>query len=140
MKFLKLGLTIILSVTFSLVALAHDPKGESFSLSGKITSIELKEDGGVITVSSEAGRYAKVFLTYNVSRNSALPDQGFFTGRGVGFNDGVRQGGSRQGVFRREGAVMKFWSLDDVSDGNMNYCETVMNLETETVEMTFYPF
>ena len=140
MKFLKLGLTIILSVTFSLVALAHDPKGESFSLSGKITSIELKEDGGVITVSSEAGRYGKVFLTYNVTRNLALPDQGFFTGRGVGFNDGVRQGGSRQGVFRREGAVMKFWSLDDVSDGNMNYCETVMNLETETVEMTFYPF
>ena len=139
MKFLKLGLTIILSVTFSLVALAHDPKGESFSLSGKITSIELKEDGGVITVSSEAGRYGKVFLTYNVTRNSVLPDQGFFTGRGVGFNDGVRQGGSRQGVFRREGAVMKFWSLDDVSDGNMNYCETVMNLETETVEMTFYP-
>ena len=45
MKFLKLGLTIILSVTFSLVALAHDPKGESFSFSGKITSIELKEDG-----------------------------------------------------------------------------------------------
>ena len=109
-------------------------------MSGKITSIELKEDGGVITVSSEAGRYGKVFLTYNVTRNSALPDQGFFTGRGVGFNDGVRQGGSRQGVFRREGAVMKFWSLDDVSDGNMNYCETVMNLETETVEMTFYPF
>ena len=56
------------------------------------------------------------------------------------FLDGVRQAGSRQGVFRREGAIMKFWSLDDVTDGNMNYCETVMNLETETVEMTFYPF
>ena len=37
-----------------------------------------------------------------------------------------------------------FFSLSalahDVTDGNMNYCETVMNLETETVEMTFYPF
>ena len=100
MKFLKLGLTIILSVTFSLVALAHNPKGESFSLSGKITSIELKDSGGVITVSSEAGRYGKVFLTYNVMLNSALPDQGSFTGRGVGFNVGVRQSASRQGVFR----------------------------------------
>ena len=140
MKFLKLGLTIILSVTFSLAALAHNPKGESFSLSGKITSIELMDSGGVITVSSEAGRYGKVFLTYNVMLNSALPDQGSFTGRGVGFNDGVRQSASRQGVFRREGATMKFWSLDEVTDGNMNYCETVMNLENETVEMTFYPF
>ena len=52
MKFLKLGLTIILSVTFSLAALAHNPKGESFSLSGKITSIELKDSGGVITAVS----------------------------------------------------------------------------------------
>ena len=140
MKFIKYGLAILLAGIFSLSVLAHDPKGESFSLSGKITSIELTDDGGTITVSSEVGRYGKVFLTYNVKLNPALPDQGYFSGRGVGFNDGVRQAGSRQGVFRREGAIMKFWSLDDVTDGNMNYCETVMNLETETVEMTFYPF
>ena len=140
MKFIKYGIAIIMSGFFSLSALAHDPKGESFTLSGTITSVELTDGGGTITVSSEAGRYGKVFLTYTVSLNSALPDQGYFSGRGVGFNDGVRQAGSRQGVFRREGAIMKFWSLDDVTDGNMNYCETVMNLETETVEMTFYPF
>ena len=140
MKFIKYGIAIIMSGFFSLSALAHDPKGESFTLSGTITSVELTDCGGTITVSSEAGRYGKVFLTYNVSLNSALPDQGYFSGRGVVFNDGVRQDGYRQGVFRREGAIMKFWSLDDVTDGNMNYCETVMNLETETVEMTFYPF
>ena len=140
MKFIKYGIAIIMSGFFSLSALAHDPKGESFTLSGTITSVELTDGGGTITVSSEAGRYGKVFLTYNVSLNSGLPDEGQFSGRGVGFNDGVRQAGSRQGVFRREGAIMKFWSLDDVTDGNMNYCETVMNLETETVEMTFYPF
>ena len=140
MKFIKYGIAIMLSGVFSLSAVAHDPKGESFSLSGKITSVELTDSGGTITVSSEAGRYGKVFLTFNVTLNSALPDKGYFSGRGVGFNDGVRQAGSRQGVFRREGAIMKFWSLDDVTDGNMNYCETVMDLETEKVEMTFYPF
>ena len=140
MKLIKIIATMFVAAAFSLSALAHDPKGESFSLSGKITSVELTNGGGTITVSSEAGRYGKVFLTYNVTLNPALPDQGYFSGRGVGFNDGVRQAGSRQGVFRREGAIMKFWSLDDVTDGNMNYCETVMNLETETVEMTFYPF
>ena len=140
MKLIKIIATMFVAVAFSLSALAHDPKGESFTLSGKITSVELTNGGGTITVSSEAGRYGKVFLTYNVTLNPALPDQGYFSGRGVGFNDGVRQAGSRQGVFRREGAIMKFWSLDDVTDGNMNYCETVMNLETETVEMTFYPF
>ena len=35
---------------------------------------------------------------------------------------------------------MYFYSLDDVSDGILNYCETVMDLRDETVEMTFYPF
>ena len=140
MKLIKIIATMFVAAAFSLSALAHDPKGESFTLSGKITSVELTNGGGTITVSSEAGRYGKVFLTYNVTLNPALPDQVYFSGRGVGFNDGVRQAGSRQGVFRREGAIMKFWSLDDVTDGNMNYCETVMNLETETVEMTFYPF
>ena len=140
MKLIKIIATMFVAAAFSLSVLAHDPKGESFTLSGKITSVELTNGGGTITVSSEAGRYGKVFLTYNVTLNPALPDQGYFSGRGVGFNDVVRQDGSRQGVFRREGAIMKFWSLDDVTDGNMNYCETVMNLETETVEMTFYPF
>ena len=55
-------------------------------------------------------------------------------------SDGNREAGSRQGVFRREGSIMKFYSLDDVSDGRLNYCETVINLRTESVEMTFYPF
>ena len=88
MKFLKIGLVIILSGAFSLSVFAHDPKGESFTLTGKITSVELTDGGGTITVSSEAGRYGKVFLTYNVKLNPALPDQGYFSGRGVGFNDG----------------------------------------------------
>ena len=131
---------MILSVTFSLSVFALDLDGESFNLSGKITSVEIKDGGGVIHVSSEAGRYGKVFLTYNVTVNPALPNQGYFSGKGVGFNDGQRQAGNRQGVFRRDGAKMYFYSLDDVSDGILNYCETVMDLRDETVEMTFYPF
>ena len=59
----------------------------------------------------------------------------------IGIDDeGNREAGSRQGVFRREGAIMNFYSLDDVSDGRLNYCETVINLRTDAVEMTFYPF
>jgi len=141
MKFFKIILVSAVAGLISFSAMAHDPKGESFSLSGKISSVELTDQGGVITVSAEAGRYGKVFLTYNVKLNPALPNQGYFSGRGVGFNDdGNRESGSRQGVFRREGSIMKFYSLDDVSDGRLNYCETVINLRTETVEMTFYPF
>ena len=113
---------------------------KTFQLEGTITSIELSETGGVINVSANAGRYGKVYLTYNVKLNPSVPDQGYFHGRGTGINDaGERNSGSRQGVFRREGAKMYFYSLDDVSDGILNYCETVMDLRDETVEITSLP-
>ena len=141
MKIFKLMFIALLTGFISLSAMAHDPMGESFTLSGKVTSVELTDDGGVITVSAEAGRYGKVFLTYNVKLNPALPNQGYFSGRGIGIDDeGNREAGSRQGVFRREGSIMNFYSLDDVSDGRLNYCETTINLRTDEVEMTFYPF
>jgi len=141
MKIFKLMFIGLLTGFISLSAMAHDPKGESFTLSGKVTSVELTDNGGVITVSAEAGRYGKVFLTYNVKLNPALPNQGYFSGRGIGIDDeGNREAGSRQGVFRREGSIMNFYSLDDVSDGRLNYCETTINLRTDEVEMTFYPF
>ena len=129
MKIFKLMVVGLLTGFISLSAMAHDPRGESFTLSGKVTSVELTDDGGVITVSAEAGRYGKVFLTYNVKLNPALPNQGYFSGRGIGIDDeGNREAGSRQGVFRREGSIMSFYSLDDVSDCRLNFCETTINL------------
>jgi len=115
---------------------------EKFTLSGKVTSISLTDQGGVINVSSKAGRYGKVFLTYNLKiDNPNYTSQGSFVGRGVGINDdGNRNSGSRQGVWKREGNIITFHSLDDVTDGNRNFCISKLNLTEETLEMTFYPF
>ncbi len=115
---------------------------EKFTLSGKVTSISLTDQGGVINVSSKAGRYGKVFLTYNLKiDNPNYTSQGSFIGRGVGINDdGNRNSGSRQGVWKREGNIITFHSLDDVTDGNRNFCISKLNLTEETLEMTFYPF
>ena len=115
---------------------------EKFTLSGKVTSISLTDQGGVINVSSKAGRYGKVFLTYNLKiDNPNFTSQGSFVGRGVGINDdGNRNSGSRQGVWKREGNIITFHSLDDVTDGNRNFCISKLNLTEETLEMTFYPF
>ena len=115
---------------------------EKFTLSGKVTSISLTDQGGVINVSSKAGRYGKVFLTYNLKiDNPNYTSQGSFIGRGVGIDDdGNRNSGSRQGVWKREGNIITFHSLDDVTDGNRNFCISKLNLTEETLEMTFYPF
>tara|TARA_B100001113_G_scaffold117211_2_gene95697 strand:- start:55 stop:477 length:423 start_codon:yes stop_codon:yes gene_type:complete len=132
-------LTVLMS--FSLFGLKVTAD-EKFTLSGKVTSIVLTDQGGVINVSSKAGRYGKVFLTYNLMRDNPNNDsQGSFSGRGVGINDdGNRNAGSRQGVWKREGNIITFHSLDDVTDGNRNFCISKLNLTDETLEMTFYPF
>ena len=115
---------------------------EKFTLSGNVTSISLTDQGGVINVSSKAGRYGKVFLTYNLRRdNPNFGSQGSFTGRGVGIADyGTRNSAPRHGVWKREGNIITFHSLDDVTHGNRNFCISKLNLTEETKEMTFYPF
>ena len=138
----KISLIIFAALlSFSLFGLKVDAD-EKFTLSGKVTSISLTDQGGVINVSSKAGRYGKVFLTYNLKLdNPNYTSQGSFIGRGVGINDdGNRNAGSRQGVWKREGNIITFHSLDDVTDGNRNFCISKLNLTEETLEMTFYPF
>ena len=137
-------ISLIILVTLMSVSLfgLKVTSDEKFTLSGKVTSIVLTDQGGVINVSSKAGRYGKVFLTYNLKRDNPNNDaQGSFSGRGVGISDdGNRNAGSRQGVWKREGNIITFHSLDDVTDGNRNFCISKLNLTDETLEMTFYPF
>ena len=43
--------------------------GETFSVKGELMNLELTDDGGVITVAAIAGKYGRVFLTYNMATN-----------------------------------------------------------------------
>ena len=116
-------LTIAIFCSISMFGLTVSAD-EKFTLSGKVTSISLTDQGGVINVSSKAGRYGKVFLTYNLRRdNPNFGSQGSFIGRGVGIaDDGTRNSAPRHGVWKREGNIITFHSLDDVTDGNRNFC------------------
>ena len=142
---MKKLLTAFLALTLSQFALADGHPtitipDESFSLKGKMLNIALTGAGGVVTVEGIAGRYGRVYLTYNMTLNPNADSQGPFTGRGMGISeDGARQAGSRNGVWRREGTVITFHSLDDVTDGNQNLCKSVLDLSTGEFEMTFYP-
>lgn len=138
-KIFIVAISILCSLSIFGLTITAD---EEFTLSGKVTSISLTDQGGVINVSSKAGRYGKVFLTYNLRRdNPNFGSQGSFTGRGVGIaDDGTRNSAPRHGVWKREGNIITFHSLDDVTDGNRNFCISKLNLTEETLEMTFYPF
>tara|TARA_B100001059_G_C17682917_1_gene500768 strand:+ start:260 stop:688 length:429 start_codon:yes stop_codon:yes gene_type:complete len=138
---------IFLKITFVLVFFLFSTNlysfeiiGDKVNLSGKITSITLKEGKGIINVVSDNEKYGKTWLTYNLKlSNPNSPDQGSFYGRATAINkDGSRASASRQGVWSREGSIYSFLSLDDVSDGNQYLCITEMDVNTDQVEMRFY--
>ena len=113
---------------------------ETFSVKGELMNLELSDGGGVITVAAVAGKYGRVFLTYNMSTNPNSKTQGSFTGRGMGIDDtGNREFAVRAGVWTRSGTTLTLHSLDDLTDGTQNLCKSELDLTTGAFQMTFYP-
>ena len=113
---------------------------ETFSVQGELMNLELSDGGGVITVAAIAGKYGRVFLTYNMSTNPNSKIQGSFTGRGMGIDDtGNREFAVRAGVWTRSGTTLTLHSLDDLTDGTQNLCKSELNLTTGDFQMTFHP-
>jgi hypothetical protein len=134
-------ITIILTFfLFSTQLYSFEISGNKVNLSGKITSITLKEDKGIINVVSDNEKYGKTWLTYNLKlSNPNSSDQGSFHGRATAINnDGSRASATRQGVWSRDGNIYSFLSLDDVSDGNQYLCITEIDVNTDKVEIKFY--
>ena len=131
---------VLVFFLFSTNLYSFEITGDKVNLSGKITSITLKEGKGIINVVSDNEKYGKTWLTYNLKlSNPNSPDQGSFYGRATAINkDGSRESASSQGVWSREGSIYSFLSLDDVSDGNQYLCITEMDVNTDQVEMRFY--
>ena len=134
-------ITIILTFfLFSTQLYSFEISGNKVNLSGKITSITLKEDKGIINVVSDNEKYGKTWLTYNLKlSNPNSSDQGSFHGRATAINnDGSRASATRQGVWSSDGNIYSFLSRDDVSDGNQYLCITEIDVNTDKVEMKFY--
>ena len=134
---------LVLSLSQSAFADGHPTitvPSDSFSVKGEMMNLELSDSGGVITVKAIAGKYGRVFLTYNMSSNPNSKTQGSFTGRAMGIDDnGNREFATRNGVWTREGTTLTMHSLDDLTDGAQNLCKSILDLSTGEFEMTFYP-
>ncbi|MBM62964.1 MAG: hypothetical protein CL484_08465 [Acidobacteria bacterium] len=108
----------------------------SFEL--KITSMTSSASGVQVNASGTVQRYGKVFLTYNFQNNPTQQETGSFTGFGWGVTEeGVRNQGERRGVFVSNGLTGTVYSLDDVSDGNPNFCIERWDLTNETITLQF---
>ena len=133
--FLTILISLISSYSYGL-----NITDKPFEFTGKISSITLNDNGGVINAVGNTSQYGKVWLTYNLKLdNPNSANQGSFFGRAVAIDDnGNRNAASRQGVWERIGEIMHFRSIDDVSDGNQFLCFTKINLIDDSLEMKFY--
>ena len=111
---------------------------ESFPVEGTISSITQNQNGMTINVTGKAGHYGKVWLTYNSLVNPKHETQGSFTGIGRAItDDGEVNEGIRNGVWTRDGHIVTVYSLDDVSDGVINFCIEKWNLRDDSVKFEF---
>ena len=91
MRSIIFAATMLVAITHSSCicrwAYNYTVPSESFSVKGEMLNLELTDSGGVITVKAIAGKYGRVFMTYNMSTNPNSKTQGSFTGRGMGIDD-----------------------------------------------------
>ena len=114
---------------------------ETVTFELKITSITQTPEGTTVNSVGTAGRYGKVWLTYNFSPNSNPENahMGSFVGIGRAVtDDGTQNEGQRRGVYVMDGLKATVYSLDDVTDGNQYLCLTEVNLIDDSLEMNFY--
>ena len=104
----------------------------------KITSMTSSSDGVQVNATGTVARYGKVWLTYNFKNNPTQETTGSFTGFGWGITEaGVRNQGERRGGYISDGLTGIVYSLDDVTDGNPNFCIERWALAKETISLQF---
>tara|TARA_B100001250_G_scaffold147499_1_gene126306 strand:- start:12 stop:401 length:390 start_codon:yes stop_codon:yes gene_type:complete len=113
---------------------------ETFTFELKFTSVTQTPEGTTVDATGTAGRYGKVWLTYNFTPNPNPENShlGSFIGIGRAIaDDGTQNEGQRRGVYIRDGLKATVYSLDDVTDGLPNFCIEHWDLSSETVTLNF---
>ena len=141
--FENLKLSIILGIVLFGVSsiFGFKVEGESFEANFKISSWTASKDGSVITSEGIVGEgYGKVYLTHTFSSNNAEGSSGDFAGQARTINkDGEMRFASLQGVWEREGTIVKMYSLDGVTNGVMNYVQGQVDLFAGTLSFDVFP-
>ena len=141
--FKNLKLSIILGIILFGVSsiFGFKVEGESFEANFKISSWTASKDGSVITSEGIVGEgYGKVYLTHTFSSNDAEGSSGDFAGQARTINkDGEMRFASLQGVWKREGTIVKMYYLDGVTNGVMNYVQGQVDLFAGTLSFDVFP-
>ena len=86
-----------------------------------------------MSASGDAGTYGRVYLSYIFTDKQQLGDRGEFTGHAWAQNGEEINTATLQGVYVKQGAVYKMYTLDTVSNGQFTYAVGTLNFVEKTL-------
>ena len=86
-----------------------------------------------VSASGDAGPYGRVYLSYVFTDKQQLGDRGEFTGHAWAQNGEDVQTATLQGVYVKQGAEFKMYTLDVVSNGKFTYAVGTLNFVEKTL-------
>ena len=143
-KIMSKAVTALIATCLMFVTLqghTFEATGESFPANFKMTSWTSTTTGSSLTAEGVVGEgYGKVYLSYDFMSNSADRNKGNFTGNLRSINqDGEMVAATLQGIWKREGKLVKMYTLDGFSNGDMIYAEGLIDLIAGTLSFTAFP-
>ena len=103
-----------------------------------VTSVVVGETGSTIALEGTAGQYGQVFVTY-VLDSAGDRTGGTYSGSARAFPDGENMVAAVfRGIWRREGANVKIFSLDHVNNGDQNLAVIDLDVMAKKATVSAY--
>ena len=103
-----------------------------------ITSVVVGESSTTISLEGKADKYGPAFVTY-VLDSAGDRTSGTYSGSARAFPDGEDMvAAAFRGIWRREGAKVKIFSLDNVSNGDQNLAVIELDVIGRQAVVTAY--
>ena len=102
----------------------------------KITGATINDDSITINYDGEIEGFGSVFFTHHLTATSSDGEAGKFEGSArVIFPDGTMSKACLLGIWKREGGVLKIFSLDQWFDEGQFFVAIDVNLKEKTAEI-----
>ena len=103
---------------------------------GTVVNVDMSSEGIRYTVEGSVGKYGRVFFTHQLPPTHSEDSQGTMTGFARTTTDVGGTGTAPLAcVWRRTGNCFKIYSLDDASNGDINYVDIDVDLGSKEVSI-----
>ena len=135
----KLILALSIALIGSHVSYSQDLSSPQGGGTLNIESITPGDGYSKMSFKGDITGYGKVFASMKLSSGDTSKTSGTLNGQArTILNDGTLLSSPLSGSWRREGSLIKFYFIDDVSNGAMNFVMWDVDILSETAEVKYY--